>query len=200
MCGCASEGSACGDCSACGVGASAGWIEHDSCAGSNTFDCGAFGADNCPSPCCSLVKSGQSASGDPIYSCTKVKCSDAGYASCPAECGCSKHTDWTFGCSGLPAGCGLSNGCCIAPYGVLKDAVCNYNYFGSANASVAVQDTESAYLAGSSWEQPRLQFLVASGNADCGVKAAENPAEPGGTCCAAAATNSADKLKGCKTA
>ncbi|MFH1623447.1 MAG: hypothetical protein ABIA12_02975 [Candidatus Aenigmatarchaeota archaeon] len=200
MCGCASEGSECGDCRACGDSANGAWIADSSCGGSNTFDCSSFGVDSCPSPCCGLVEAGKSASGDPIYSCNKVRCSDASFDSCPTTCGCAKRTSWNFECSGLSAGCGLSNGCCIRPYGVLENAVCNYDYFGSANASVVVRDTKSAYPTGSSWEQAGLRFYVASGNAGCGgVNAVENPAEPGKACCAVTATNSADKSSGCKT-
>jgi len=199
MCGCSTQGSTCGDCSACGTGANAEWVEHNSCAGSNNFDCSSFSADNCPSPCCSQVRSGQTASGDPIYSCSKISCADAGYASCPSQCGCGTHTTWTFSCSGISGGCDLSNGCCISTYGVIKDAVCKYNYFGSATASVAVKDTKSAYLSGSTWNIPSLHFYVASGNAACSNGASDNPPEPGGACCAVKSTNAADAANGCKS-
>jgi len=199
MCGCASEGSACGDCSACGESASGTWVPDNRCGGSNKFDCSSFGADNCLSPCCRVVQSGESGSGDPIYSCSRRVCSDISYDVCPTSCGCDTLEGWDFECSGLSEGCGLSSGCCIRPYGVLEDAVCNYNYFGSANASVVVRDTKSAYVSGSSWENTSIRFNVASGNAACSsVNPAENPSEPKGACCAVATTNAADESAGCK--
>jgi hypothetical protein len=199
MCGCSAQGSTCGDCSACGTGANAEWVEHNSCTGNNNFDCSSFGADSCPSPCCSRVQSGQAPSGDPIYSCGRVSCADAGYASCPSQCGCGTQTAWTFSCSGLSIGCGLSNGCCISAYGVIEDAVCKYDYFGSATASVAVKDTKSAYLSGVTWNNPTLSFYTASGNAACSNGASDSPSEPAGACCAVTSTNAADAADGCKS-
>jgi len=208
MCGCPEEGSACnpGCCKTyLGNKVSGQWLSNPKCEESNTVSCGSYDADNCPSDCCHLVETGKDSSGNPTYSCSQNSCGSYSYDSCPTSCGCAKDMNWYWQCTPAPEGCGLSSdGCCLKPYGVVKDAKCDYSYFGTTNVSVTVADVKNKYPIDSSWTALSMPFYVVSGNAaECdGTKSTEASSyvvNKDSLCCPALSTNIADTTKGCKT-
>jgi len=97
----------------------------------------------------------------------------------------------------------ISFGCYCDPHpsgwwGRWIDITCDYQYYGTANATVDVEDVRNEYPIDSEWTELKTAFHIVSGNQAPYVGECSGEAETS-ICCPAITTNELDEASGCKT-